>query len=163
MMKKDLLIDYLCYILLKTLGPVLRLLPIEASLFLGRRLGDVFYYFDLKHRSRVYANIKVALGQELKLRQISKITKDFYHEFGQSIIEIFLIPKIDSKYLTKNIEIIGSANAYEALEKGKGLLLLAVHAGSWELGNIICANIGFPFVLFVRGQRYPRINKLLND
>jgi len=162
-MKKDSLIDYLGYTLLKTLGPLLRLLPIEASLFLGRRLGDAFYYFDLKHRARVYANIKIALGNELTLKQISKTTKDFYHEFGQSIIEIFLIPKIDSEYLKRNIEIIGSSNAYEALKQGKGLLLLGVHAGSWELGNIICANIGFPFILFVRGQRYPKINKLLND
>jgi mitochondrial fission protein ELM1 len=37
-----------------------------------------------------------------------------------------------------------------------------VHAGSWELSNVICANLGFPFSLFVRDQRYPRLNKFLN-
>lgn len=38
-----------------------------------------------------------------------------------------------------------------------------MHAGSWELSNIVSANLGVPFRLFVRDLRYPRLNALLNS
>ena len=156
------MLDYLACILFKVLGAFLRCLPLELSFFLGRRLGDCFYYFDLKHKARSYANIKVALGNELPPKLISKTTKDFYQSFGQSIVEIFLIPKVDRGYIEKYVTVEGLENIRNGLKKGKGVILLSVHAGSWELSNIICANFGFPFALFVRGQRFPRLNQLLN-
>jgi len=162
-MKKDLLLDYLACILFKSLGPLLRLIPVCVSLFFGRLVGDCFYYFDLKHRARSYANIKQALGRQLPPRSIAKITKKFYQSFGQSLIEIFLIPKVDQAYMKKYIEIEGLDNIYGGLKKGRGVVLIAVHAGSWELSNIICGNLGFPFYLFVKGQRLPRLNRLLNN
>jgi KDO2-lipid IV(A) lauroyltransferase len=138
------------------------MLPVEASLFLGRRVGDCFYYFDRRHRARCYANIKIALGQELSCKEIARITKDFYQSFGQSIVEVFLIPKVDRGYMDKHVEIEGKEHVFNALGKGKGVILLSVHAGSWELSSIFCANFGVPFVLFVRGQHLPRLNALLN-
>jgi len=162
-MKKDLLLDYLACILFKSFGALLRSIPVVFSLFLGRLLGECFYYFDFKHRARSYANIKQAFGRELSPKTIAKITKEYYQSFGQSLIEIFLIPKVDQAYLKKYIEIEGLDNIYAGLKKGKGVVLIAVHAGSWELSNIICANLGFPFYLFVKDQRLPRLNELLNN
>jgi len=162
-MKKNLFLDYSACILFKVLGPFLRFIPVEASLFLGRVLGNCFYYFDFKHRARSYANIKTALCAGLSPGEVAKITKGFYQSFGQSLIEVFLIPKVDSAYIKKYIKVEGVENIYEALKKGKGAILISVHAGSWELANILCANFGFPFYLFVKGQNLPRLNELLNN
>jgi len=161
-MKNDLLLDYSACILFKSFGSLLRFIPVGLSLFFGRLLGNCFYYFDFKHRARSYSNIKQAFGDELPLGSIAKITKEFYQSFGQSLIEIFLIPKVGQAYMKKYIEIEGLDNIYEGLKKGKGVVLISVHAGSWELSNIICGNLGFPFYLFVKGQRLPRLNELLN-
>lgn len=161
-MKKIFLFDYLACILFRVLGALFRILPVEFSLFLGRILGDCFYYFDLRHKARSYSNIKIALGEQLSPKAIAKCTKEFYRSFGQSIIEIFLIPRVDKAYMDKYVTIRGLENIYAGLKRGKGVILITVHAGSWELSNIICANLGFPFVLFVRGQSLPRLNQLLN-
>ncbi len=141
----------------------MRILPVEVSFFLGRRLGDCFYYFDLKHKARAYANIKAAMGGSLSPFVLSKLTREFYQSFGQSIIEVFLIPLVDKKYMDKYIEIEGEENVWEAFKNGKGVILASVHAGSWEFSNIICARLGFPFTLFVKGQKFPRLNQLLNS
>jgi len=162
-MKNFFLADYLGCILFKTLGPVLRFLPVEISLFLGRRLGDCFYYFDRRHRARAYANIRSALGSDLNSDKLSRLTRLFYQSFGQSIIDVFLIPLVDRNYIAKHIEIFGVEHINEALKRGKGAILAGVHAGSWEFYNIISANLGFPFVLFVKDQKFPRLNRLLNN
>ncbi|HPL82887.1 MAG TPA: ELM1/GtrOC1 family putative glycosyltransferase [Candidatus Omnitrophota bacterium] len=162
-MKNFFLADYLGCILFKTLGPVLRILPVEISLFLGRRLGDCFYYFDLRHRARAYANIRSALGSGLTSDKLFRLTRSFYQSFGQSIIDVFIIPLVDRDYIDKHIEISGVEHINEALKRGKGAILAGVHAGSWEFYNIISANLGFPFVLFVKDQKFPRLNRLLNN
>ncbi|MFH0855944.1 MAG: ELM1/GtrOC1 family putative glycosyltransferase [Candidatus Omnitrophota bacterium] len=161
-MKSNFLLDYLACTLFRPLGAIFRFLPAGWSLFFGRRLGDIFYYSDIKHRARCYANIRFALGENLTPREISKTTHDFYRSFGESLIEIFLIPKVDKAYMDKYVTVEGLDNIYSGLKTGKGVILIAVHAGGWELSNIICANFGFPFCLFVKGQDFPRLNELLN-
>ena len=132
------------------------------SFFLARRLGDLLYYFDLKHKSLVYSHIKKALGESLSPSEISAITRKFYQGLGQDLIEIFLIPLVNKEYMKKYVEFTGLEHIEAAFKKGNGLILLGAHEGSWELSNILSANLGFPYSMIVRGQRYPRLNKLLN-
>ncbi len=161
-MKKDCTIDYLGYIAVKLLGPLIRALPKSLSFFLGKKLGETLYYFDLKHKAVVYANIKAALGNKLSVPQINCIAKEFYQRFGQNIIEIFLIPLVNQDYIKKYITIKGTEHISEAFKKGKGVILLAMHAGSWELSNIIFAIWRVPFSLLFLDQNHPRLNHLLN-
>jgi KDO2-lipid IV(A) lauroyltransferase len=162
-MNKNSIIDYSGYILLRVCGPLVRALPKYLSLFLGRVLGDLFYVLDLRHRAIAYANIKTALGDKLSPRQIRKLTRKFYRSFGQNFVEIFLIPLIDKRYIEKYVSIDGLEHLQPAFKRGKGVIFVAVHAGSWELSNIISANLGFKFSMFVREQKFAHLEKLLND
>ncbi|MDD4939808.1 MAG: ELM1/GtrOC1 family putative glycosyltransferase [Candidatus Omnitrophica bacterium] len=162
-MSKNSIIDYSGYILLRIIGPLVRCLPVRASLFLGAGLGGLFYYLDLKHRAVAYSNIKTAFGAKMGPRELSRLTKRFYHLLGQNLIEILLIPLVDKGYLEKYIAIEGKENVSGAFGRGKGAVIVGVHEGSWELSNVICANLGFPFNLFIRGQGFPRLNGLLNS
>ncbi|MFA5224659.1 MAG: ELM1/GtrOC1 family putative glycosyltransferase [Candidatus Omnitrophota bacterium] len=162
-MKQNLIADYLSCILFKAVSLFTFLLPLDVSLFLGRRLGDLIYFFDPKHRSVAYANIRKAIPLKDDFRLTSKITRRAYQSFGQNLMEISFIPRINKTYLEKYIHIENSHFIEEAFKRGKGVIFLAVHEGNWELSNIICANLGFPFTLFVRDQGFPRLNRLLNS
>ncbi|MFH0826388.1 MAG: ELM1/GtrOC1 family putative glycosyltransferase [Candidatus Omnitrophota bacterium] len=162
-MNKDSVIDSLSCILFKGLGFFIRFLPVRLSLFLGRRLGDFLYCFDLRHRSIAYAHIKKALGHRLNCHQILRLTRDFYQSFGQNLMEIFFIPFLNKAYINKYVQLEGREFIREAFSNGKGLILLSVHAGSWELSNVISTSLDFDFNLLVRDQRHPRLNELLNQ
>ena len=157
------MLDYLSCIIFRVFGPLVRALPLPVSLFLGKGIGGCLYYFDFKHRAIAYANIKKALGDKLSPAEISAINKKFYQNFGQNLIEVFLIPIVKKKYFNKYITVEGKAHTTEAFRQGKGVILVAMHAGNWELSNIVCANLGFLFSLFVREQKFARLNKLLNS
>jgi len=162
-MKRDFIVDCLGCILIRVVGPVTRSLPLNFSLFLGKKIGELFYYFDCRHKAIAYANIKTAFGFTMPPGEIESLTKKFYRSFGENIMEIFFIPLADKAYMKKYISVEGEEHIFEGFKRGKGVILLAVHAGSWELSNVVCANLGFSFNLFVRDQRYPRLNKLLNS
>lgn len=161
-MKRDSVIDYWGCILFKIAGPLIRALGESWAMFLGRRLGDLFYLLDVKHRSIAYSNLKVAFGRVLSLQALCALTRRFYQTYGQNFLEIFFIPRINPEYIKKYVTIEGLDYVREALSHGKGVILLGIHEGSWELSNIIAINAGLPFAVFVRGQRYPRLNRLLN-
>jgi lauroyl/myristoyl acyltransferase/mitochondrial fission protein ELM1 len=137
-------------------------MPLGFSFFLGRRLGDLAYYCDYRHRAVAYANSKTAIGEKASPHELRKVVKKFYRHFGQNLIEIFLIPLIDKGYIERYISIEGFEHIEKGFARGKGIVLVGIHEGSWELSNIVCANLGFPFVLFVREQGLPRLNRLLN-
>jgi KDO2-lipid IV(A) lauroyltransferase len=163
-MKKDSAADYLGYLLVRVLGAVLRILPLGLVFCLGRGLGALLYYFDLKHKALAYANIKAALGGNLTPRELNRITRSFYRNFGQSIIETFLIPLFDKRYFDKHIELQGSEHIEEAYKIGKGVIFAVVHEDSWEISNLAGVHLGYPFNILVAEQsRYPRLNNLLNS
>ncbi|MBI4972649.1 MAG: mitochondrial fission ELM1 family protein [Candidatus Omnitrophica bacterium] len=155
--------DYWACIGFKIFAPIVRIFPLRFSFFLARRLGNLIYYLDSRHRAIVYANIKTVFLGKFLPHQLNKLTKKFYQHLAQSLIEIFYIPVVDKNYLSKYIELQGLEHIKEAFKNGKGVILLSVHAGSWELSNIISANLGFSFSLFIRDQRHPRLNHLLNS
>ncbi|MDD5409288.1 MAG: ELM1/GtrOC1 family putative glycosyltransferase [Candidatus Omnitrophica bacterium] len=162
-MKQNLIADYLSCFLFKASSFFSSFLPLNASLFLGRRLGDLIYFFDAKHRAVAYANIRKAVAKNNDFQLASRLTRRAYQAFGQNLIEISFIPRINKRYLEKYIHIENRHFIDEAFKRGKGVIFLATHEGSWELSNIICANLGFPFMLFVRQQGFPRLNALLNS
>ncbi len=109
-----------------------------------------------------YANIKKTVSDNLDCVSTRRIMRKSYQAFGQNLIEISFIPRINKQYLQKYIHIENKGYIQEAFNRGKGVIFLIVHEGDWELSNIICANLGFPFVLFVRDQGFPKLNALLN-
>lgn len=162
-MKKDYILDYISCIAFRVLGPIIRFLPLWLSLFLGKSVGFCLYCLDQRHRALAYSNIKRALRGQLPPRQISRITKKFYLNLGQNLIEVFLIPVVKKKYFKRYITVEGREHIQEAFKPGKGVIFVAMHAGNWELSNIVCANLGFAFSLFVRDQKFIRLNRLLNS
>ena len=162
-MSKDSIIDYASFILFKAFSFFLRRLPCEFTLFLGKRLGDLFYYLDAKHKAVAYSNIKTALGGQIPPSGLSRITRKFYQDFGQTLMEVFIFPLVDKKYLDKYITIEGLDNIARGFKRGKGVILTVVHEGSWEMSNLVSANLGYPFNILIREQpRFERMNKLLN-
>jgi Kdo2-lipid IVA lauroyltransferase/acyltransferase len=162
-MKNNSIVDYVACILLRTIGPVIRLLHPVAAFWLGRRLGELVYVFDIKHRSVAYANLKTAFGDKLPPARISSLALRYYRSFGQNIIEIFLIPVIGKEYAHKYVTIEGLQNVQDAFKRGKGVFFVSVHEGSWELSNILAAQLDIPYSMFVREQNMPRLNALLNS
>ncbi|MDD5107943.1 MAG: ELM1/GtrOC1 family putative glycosyltransferase [Candidatus Omnitrophica bacterium] len=162
-MKQNLIADYLSCILFRVLSFFTSFIPLDFSLFLGRRLGDLIYLFDRRHRVIAYANIRKTVADKLDCASSARITRRAYQAFGQNLIEISFIPRINKRYLKKYIQIENEDCIQKAFNRGKGVIFLIVHEGNWELSNIICANLGFPFLLFVRDQGFPKLNALLNS
>jgi len=130
---------------------------------MARRLGDLIYFLDSRHRSIAQSNILRCVAGEGGYQKAAQLTRRAYQAFAQNLVEISFIPRIDKKYLEKYIQIENRQFIEQAFKRGKGVIFLAAHEGNWELSNIISANLGVSLSVFVRDQGFKRLNALLNS
>ncbi len=152
------------YIALKTFGIFVRFLPAPLAMHLGRLLGILVYFFDIKHRSIASANLKVAFAKIKTPAEIKKITKQFFVNYGLNLIEVFRLPLMNRENFDRYIKMEGRENITEALAKKKGVILLAMHFGSWEMASLSSAMMEHPYKVIVNPQkRYSKLDDLLNS
>jgi KDO2-lipid IV(A) lauroyltransferase len=79
-------------------------------------------------------------------------------------LELLRFPAIDSNYIRRFVKFEGKEYIDQAMEKNKGLIILGVHFGSWELANAVCATFNHPYRIIIKEQqRFRKLNSLLNS
>ncbi len=156
--------EYLVYWTVRAFGFLIRILPSRIVLAIGRGIGLLRYYFDIKHRSLVYSNLKIAFAKTKPSHELKNITKSLFKNYGQNLIEFFLFPLVNANNIEKFVTIDGKEHVHEALKKGKGVILLAMHFGSWEMASLASAMLGAPYNVIVNPQkRFSKLDELLNS
>ncbi|MDD3375404.1 MAG: ELM1/GtrOC1 family putative glycosyltransferase [Candidatus Omnitrophica bacterium] len=147
--------------IIKIFSTIVRRLPVSVALWLGRVIGTIGYLADHRHRTLAYANLKIAFARQKKTKEIKRILKKVFQNYAQNFVELLRLPEIDPhQYITLE----GKEHVDESLKKNKGLILLAMHFGSWELCNFMSKLLGYRYRVVVNPQkRYQRLNDLLNS
>jgi KDO2-lipid IV(A) lauroyltransferase len=145
--------SFLTYLVLRAFSLFINLLPEGFSLWLGRQLGNVWYYLDFEHREVATQNLLAVFGREKSAREIRDIAKRTFQNLGMMSVEFFRIPKMDMKAFKKKVKIEGLAEALALLEKRKGILLLIGHFGNWELMGLMSKVIGSPIMVIAKPMK----------
>ncbi|MFH1406664.1 MAG: ELM1/GtrOC1 family putative glycosyltransferase [Candidatus Omnitrophota bacterium] len=157
------MVDYIVSLMAKTLGAILRRVPFWLALYLGRRGGDMAYLLaGTKRKSRAYADMKAALGDELTPAQLHMNLRRLFWNLGEGFIELLWFPNIDEEFFKEHIKIVGAPFLVEARKKSRGIIFLTAHFGNWELLNLAAAIKGYPIKAIARMQKMKRTNELLN-
>ncbi len=160
----NLMKDSIIYFSALIFGAVVRTLPLGVALWMGRCIGRCYYTIDFKNRAQTYANLKAAFAGVKSLKELKRIAKNMYANFGMSIVDMFRLPLLSPDNFQDVVNIEGKEYIDQARKRGKGVILVGMHAGSWEMANVVCAMLDFPYTLFANVQRkYSKLDKLLNS
>lgn len=158
------MIDFILSLIVRFQGLIIRSLPLRFGLFIGGKIGGLGYYLAGRKRNVLaYENIKAALGDKLTPQQMKRILKNLYRNLGEGFVELLWMPKMDKKYLDKNIEVVGKEHLIQARQKNCGLVFLTAHFGHWEMLNLAAAVGGYPIKAIARQQKMRRLFNLLNS
>ena len=140
------------------------LLPIKLDLWIGRTLGWIGYHLLSKKRKVVYANLKTVFASQLSPSQLRVLTKDVFINFVQSAVEFLCLPKITRMGFDKFVDLQDKENIDRASALGKGVILLAIHSGSWELASVVGGVTKEPYHVVANDQsQLPQLDKMLNE
>ena len=154
----------LLFVLIKIAAFLLMLLPLSISLWIGRCLGWVGYHCLSKKRKVVYANLKTIFGSTHSPAELRAIAQNVFINFLESVVEILTLPKLKRLGFEKVVDLQDKENIDIAAERGKGVILLAIHSGSWELASVVGGITKRPYHVVANDQsKMPQLDKMLNE
>ncbi len=141
---------------------VIRVVPRKAGLFLGNILGILAFSVVRMRRKVTMKNLRASLGTEYSAKQLVKIGRDSYRNFGRSLVDFFTYDQLSIKQLDQMYTFRDAGVFDEALRLGKGAILLSAHFGSWELVGAYVTRKGYPIEFVVGEQHNPYVNDWIN-
>jgi KDO2-lipid IV(A) lauroyltransferase len=126
---------------------VVERLPRGAAYALAIVVGRVALLTARKARRRLTFNLRRALP-ELSEAEIRRLVRRNFRNHAKAYIDLMQLPRADVGALGKLITLEGKTHLDAALARGKGVMVVAPHMGSWEvIAASVSANIA-PFSLF---------------
>lgn len=98
--------------------------------------GKLIYHLLPLRRRVVMENLRRVFGETLTESQIVAIAQAFYGHLVKFLGEFVTLPFLSEARKEALIRIEGGEHLLAALERGKGVLLLAGHFGNWEVSTV---------------------------
>lgn len=146
----------------KLLFLFVRIMPARFSVWLGGVVGAAAFSLFRVRRHVAMVNLDIAFPEK-SANEKAAIGRRANANLGRSMMEILLLQKINADYFAKHLSIEGLEHMKNALEKGKGVLTVTGHFGSWELMAASIPKQGIPVTLLVGEQKNKKVDDLFND
>ena len=147
---------------IKFMAAIFRSLPYCVALYIARIIGTVWFYVLSKKRRVIYGNLKIAFASFRTPHQLTALTKEIFIFVTQSFVDLMCLPKIKRVGLEQYVRIEGREYLESALNQKKGVIILGIHSGSWELASLALNSLGYGYNIVANEQpKVPRIDDLL--
>ena len=138
-------------------------LPLRFNWKLAEVFGRLWFQVDRKHRQIALNNLKIAWGDELSENQRQTIARKNFIHLAQVLLELPYLRKLTPDKLEGFVSFHGWDNFNGALQKGRGVLLLASHFGNWELMALAFSLRYRPINIVVRPLDIPFLDTLISE
>lgn len=145
------------YYLLKAISTFVSWLPYKLVVIIGKGLGRIYHKVAKKQRLRAEATIKECLGYNDE--QAYETIRRVFIQLAITFMEMLYMPALNKDNIKKYVEFDRPEVLWEAVNEGKGVVMLACHMDNWEwLGAALAMN-GFP----LSAVEKPQPNRVYSD
>lgn len=145
--------------LARALEVVLRRLPEPLALAAGAGLGSVLRSVGIRRRV-VDANLARAFP-DLPPHRRAQLARAVYRHLGREVVATVRFLALPPEERRRRTTIVGEDALRQALDRGRGALLVTGHFGNWEVAAAALAARGYPMAAVVRPLRNPYLNARL--
>ncbi|MDO8445508.1 MAG: lysophospholipid acyltransferase family protein [Deltaproteobacteria bacterium] len=116
------------------------ILPVRLGIAALRAMGDMHYALSRGNRAQFLENLARIKGRDNK---DSSYVREYFRNHYIDRLLIFIFPKFGAKEVRRFIEIEGIEHLNNALERGKGVILVHGHFGPVHLPLVSLARLGY--------------------
>ncbi|NIN68491.1 MAG: hypothetical protein GTO63_28045 [Anaerolineae bacterium] len=138
-------------------------LPLKLCYSIASILGDLVYVCWPSGRRNVIANMRHVLGPEASAKTVRRTARNSFRNYMKLLVDFARVSVIEPAALQDRLKGTGWDNLDKAFERGKGVLLVGIHLGNWEVAGAALASSGYKVsaVSETVGNEY--INRLAID
>ena len=149
------------YNTLMLLSRLIRLLPYDLVLWIGKIFGHLYYLLIKKQRNRAIQQMMPALG--VSEDEAKKIVRKSFINLARNVFDILYMPNLNEKNLGEYIEIDHLERMRDALAEGHGVVVLTGHIGTWEWLSAAFSLNGMPVTAIAKLQPNQEYSRVLDD
>ncbi|MFO7715725.1 lysophospholipid acyltransferase family protein [Desulfosarcina sp.] len=112
---------------------LLGMIPRRFAFTLAKIFGAIWFTVDKTHRSVALGNLTTAFGGEKTPGERMRVARAAFHNLALIPFEIGWSLDMSMDDFMRHCTINGQAHLRNARAKGKGVLILTLHMGNWEL------------------------------
>lgn len=146
---------------LMLLSRIVRCMPYDLLLFLGRILGNLYYLLIKKERERAVDQMMPAL--QISEEKARKLVRESFVNLARNVLDILYMPNLNEENLHEYIEIDHLERMQEAIAEGHGVVVLTGHVGTWEWLSAAFTLNGLPVTAIAKPQPNQQYTDLLNN
>jgi KDO2-lipid IV(A) lauroyltransferase len=152
-------VEYFLFLFLHWLA---RGLSFGMTTTLGSALGSFVFHVVGYRRKVTFENLARAFP-ELPPHEVRRIALGAYRNYGISIVQMLWAGRQPEDTLKRIVRITNSSLLDDLLARGRGLMILSAHFGSWELiPHTWRFYVKAPFVVVVQQQRNKKIDSFID-
>lgn len=151
------------YTFMKVLSFIICHVPEFVRRGIGSFLGVFFWTFVPKKRKLLAQRQILECGLTDDPAEAMAIARQSSVRFGPMIVEVLSFPIYTEETMKKKVTIRGKEYLDELLATGKGAVIMASHAGNWELLGAVLATEGYPLISVAQQQNSGSADKFINE
>lgn len=152
-------LEYLC---VRCLGFVCMILPLRLVYPLAKFFGYIAFHALRVRRDVTMENLRKSLGCEHDERRLKLIACRAYQNIGMTFMEMLIVPRLAGR-IAAMVDMSGSDILRQAYGKGRGVILISCHFGSWEFNGAAIAALGLSHMAVAKKLANPFIDRLVYE
>ncbi|MDD5428236.1 MAG: lysophospholipid acyltransferase family protein [Candidatus Omnitrophica bacterium] len=154
---------YFLYYIGRAVAFVFTLIPLRVGLAIASGVGTLIFHGLPRYRNLTIDNLRYAFGSEKSDEELKGIAKRVFQNLGKNAVELVNLPKFNKARMDKFVRFRNRERLDKAYEKGKGIIVLTAHFGSWELMAAALRENGCPGVTIGRRIYFKKYDDFLNQ
>jgi len=142
----------------------LRYIPFRAVEIFTSLTTWAAFYLVWPYRRRMEENISATLSDEIPdLAERKALAWRAWRNFARTVLDTTAILHCSKEQIIARVGLVGEEHLATALKKGKGVLALSAHLGSFTMIGARLAASGYPFSVLVKHPAHQRFARLTDD
>ena len=115
-----------------------------------------------RDRKKTINNIKVIYGDTMSEEEIREMARKVFVHQAMNLADYVWTLYVETRdEFLKYVDIVGEEHLKQAYDKGKGVLCLICHMGSWEFSAITPPLLGYETTAVSKALKDERLNKMI--
>jgi KDO2-lipid IV(A) lauroyltransferase len=138
-----------------------RPLPLWLGYRIAAAVAEVCYHFFGRQRRALNENLAWLLQSD-DPREVDAVARRAFRNFGKFVIDFIHFPVLTREEVHKRLVFTQWADLDEVMASKRGMLLVTMHFGLWDMGGASLAAYDYPINAVVDNFGYGKMNELVH-
>jgi len=144
---------------LKASSALVRVLPLAVSYRVALLVADIVFLVWRTGRHDTMVNMRHVLGLTATQAQVRAMARQALRNYFLVLVEFLFLRRLTrAEVLARIRQVQGIEYVEQALARGRGVILVGVHHGSWDLAAVLATSLGWPITAVADTYGYPPLN-----